>query len=102
MQDNINPQVRKFIENNYLFGEESTSLKDNDSLRDAGLIDSTGILELVGFLESKFDIQIQDAEIVPDNLDSIAAISSYVSAKQAKGITTASQTVKESLTADRR
>ena len=36
------------------------------------MIDSTGILELVAFLETKFDIQMSDAEIVPENLDSIA------------------------------
>jgi acyl carrier protein len=83
MQDSIERKVREFIENNYLFGDNSGTLKDNDSLREAGLIDSTGILELVAFLESSFDIQIQDAEIVPENLDSIAAIVTYVGAKGA-------------------
>lgn len=86
MQDNVSSRVRKFIEDNYLFGDDSSSLKDTDSLRDAGLIDSTGVLELVTFLESTFDIQIQDAEIIPDNLDSIAGITSYVCAKRVKSI----------------
>jgi acyl carrier protein len=96
MQDNIKREIRKFIESNYLFDEESTSLKDDSSLRDAGLIDSTGILELVGFLESKFDIHVHDEEIVPENLDSIDGIVSYVSAKQAKASVNSPQTVKPS------
>ncbi len=44
-------------------------------------MDSTGVLELVAFLESEFSIQMADAEIVPDNLDSIAAIASYLERK---------------------
>jgi len=93
MRDNVKPQVRKFIEDNYLFAEDSTSLQDADSLREAGLIDSTGILELVTFLESTFGIQIQDAEVVPDNLDSIDAITRYVSAKIAKANETSSRPI---------
>jgi acyl carrier protein len=45
-------------------------------------MDSTGILELVAFLESEFSIQMSDAEIVPDNLDSIGAIAGYVKRKR--------------------
>ena len=46
-----------------------------------GLIDSTGILELVSFLESEFGMAIADADIIPENLDSIAAITAYVERK---------------------
>ena len=84
MLDDIKLKVRDFIEKNYLFGEVSTSLNDSASLLDAGLIDSTGILELVEFLESQFDIRMHDADIVPENLDSIVAIASYVQSKRTK------------------
>ena len=47
---------------------------------------STGILELVAFLENTFAIQMSDAEIVPENLDSIAAIAAYLERKRAVGI----------------
>jgi acyl carrier protein len=84
MEDSFARPIRRFVEDNYMFSEESTSLKDSDSLRDAGLIDSTGILELVTFLETTFDIQIDDADVIPENLDSIAAIAAYVAMKRAK------------------
>jgi acyl carrier protein len=92
VQESIKLRVRKFIEDNYLFGEDSTSLEDADSLIEAGLIDSTGILELLGFLELEFGVQILDEEVVPDNFDSIVTITSYVSAKRAGGIEAFSQT----------
>jgi acyl carrier protein len=74
-------QIREFIENNFLFREDVASLSDTESLLDAGLIDSTGILELVAFLEERFAIRVADAEIVPDNLDSIRKIVAYVDGK---------------------
>ena len=64
-----------------MFREELDSLPENASLLDAGIIDSTGVLELVCFLESQFAIEIADDEMLPENLDSIAAISAYVQRK---------------------
>jgi acyl carrier protein len=79
--DNVLARVRAFIEENFLFRSDVSELSDSDSLLENGVMDSTGILELVAFLESDFSIQMTDAEIVPDNLDSIAAISTYLERK---------------------
>ena len=73
--------VRKFVEDNFLFREDRASLSDAESLLEAGLIDSTGILELVAFLEQQFQIRMADADIVPENLDSIKTIVVYVESK---------------------
>lgn len=81
--DNILDDVRSFIEENFLFRDARARLSDNDSLLESGVMDSTGVLELVAFLESRFPIQMADAEIVPENLDSIASIASYVRRKLA-------------------
>jgi acyl carrier protein len=80
-QAEIERQVRQFIEDNFLFREDGAALAAGDSLLEAGLIDSTGILELVAFLEGEFGIAVADAEIVPENLDSIATIVAYVATK---------------------
>ena len=53
------------------------------SLIDNDLVDSTGILELVGFIEKRFEMKVEDREIVPANLDSVARIVGYVGRKQA-------------------
>jgi acyl carrier protein len=81
MHHDINATVRRFIGENFMFREELDSLPENASLLDAGIIDSTGVLELVCFLESQFAIEIADDEMLPENLDSIAAISAYVQRK---------------------
>ena len=75
--------MRAFIEENFLFREDMSGLSDSDSLLENGVMDSTGILELVAFLESEFAIQMSDAEIVPENLDSVAAIAAYLERKLA-------------------
>jgi len=80
----IEQKVRQFIEDNFLFREDRAALSASESLLEAGLIDSTGILELVAFIESEFQIQMADADIVPANLDSISTIVAYVASKQAK------------------
>lgn len=81
MDANISGRVRAFIEENFLFREDISDLADGESLLESGVMDSTGILELVAFLEAEFAIQMADAEIVPENLDSITAITSYLERK---------------------
>ena len=86
MNQDILKRVRAFIEENFLFRADVSDLADTDSLLENGVMDSTGILELVAFLESDFSLQMSDAEIVPDNLDSIAAIAGYVERKLTKAM----------------
>lgn len=81
MDDTVLGRVRAFIEENFLFREDLSHISDADSLLENGVMDSTGILELVAFLESEFSLQMSDAEIVPENLDSIGAIAGYVKRK---------------------
>lgn len=72
--------VRQFIIENFLF-EESSILKEDTSFLESGIIDSTGVLELVTFLEEKFRIKIEDDELVPENLDCIANVVSFLGKK---------------------
>ena len=86
MDSAIHGRVSGFIEENFLFRAGGAQLADTDSLLEGGVIDSTGILELVAFLESEFPITMTDAEIVPENLDSVASITRYVERKLATAI----------------
>ena len=82
MQQDISLAVRRFIRDNFLFREDLDSSADEASLLEAGVIDSTGVLELVAFLETEFGIEVADDEMLPENLDSIRAIGSYVQRKR--------------------
>jgi acyl carrier protein len=77
----IKAQVRTFITGNFYVADPS-ALADGASLLDQGIIDSTGVLEVIGFLESTFNITVEDAEMLPDNLDSIERIAGFVLRKQ--------------------
>jgi acyl carrier protein len=81
MRADIAQTIRSFINDNFCFRDDTSSIKADESLLEAGLIDSTGILELVSFLENEFALVIADADIVPENLDSIAAITAYAERK---------------------
>ena len=73
--------IREFIVENFLFGD-ANGLEDDSSFLENGIIDSTGILELVEFLEEEFLITVEDEELVPENLDSIANVVKYLTNKQ--------------------
>jgi acyl carrier protein len=73
--------IRTFITTNFYVAEGTPLLVDS-SLLDTGVIDSTGVLEVISFLETEFGIQVADAEMVPDNLDSIGSLVAFVERKR--------------------
>jgi acyl carrier protein len=76
----IEPKIRAYIAKNFLFGD-SFPYTDQDSLLEKGIIDSTGVLELVGHIQETFNIKVEDDELIPENLDSVRAIVSYIARK---------------------
>ena len=75
-------EIRRFVIDNFLFGQKGDSLRDDESFLDSGIIDSTGVLELVGFLETRYGIAIADHELIPDNLDSVSKVARFILAKR--------------------
>jgi len=76
----IQEDIRAFIIDNYLFGED-LGLKDDSSFLDGGILDSTGIMQLVAFLEETYSIVIENEELVPENLDSINKVAAFIERK---------------------
>jgi acyl carrier protein len=79
----MNPRdrIRAFVIESFFVDDFS----DEDSFLRNGIIDSLGMLELIAFLEKEFGIKITDAELVPDNLDSLARVCAFVERKRAVG-----------------
>ena len=80
MMDTKVQQIRTFIVETFLFGDDST-LQDDTSFIQNGIIDSTGILELVNYIEQTYNIKIQDSELIPENLDSLNNIGKFLDQK---------------------
>ena len=76
----LKQQLREFVTSNFYVADAS-ALADDASLLEHGIIDSTGILELVFFLETTYGIAVDDKEMIPANLDSIAKVAGFVGRK---------------------
>jgi acyl carrier protein len=76
--------LRAFIVENFLFGDDSApfAFSDDDSFQERGIVDSTGILELVCHLQEEYAIDIADDELVPDNLDSLSKVAHFIQRKR--------------------
>ncbi|MEC4686300.1 MAG: acyl carrier protein [Nitrospirota bacterium] len=79
----IGQELRRFVVDNFLFGQKD-GFMDDDSFLENGIIDSTGVLELVAFLEKKYQIGIEDEDLVPENLDSIINLVRFVKTKMSR------------------
>lgn len=77
----IQSDVRNFVADNFLFGEDPASLQNDDSFLETGIIDSTGVLELVAFIEDQYSVEVDDDELVPENLDSIDRLINFIETK---------------------
>ncbi|MNB74460.1 D-alanine--poly(phosphoribitol) ligase subunit 2 [compost metagenome] len=81
-QNEIMLTVKGHLLNHVLFGYAEEDLDPDSSFLELGILDSTGIMELVSMIESHFDVEVLDSEIIPENLDSLRCIAAFVWGKQ--------------------
>ncbi len=79
----IKRKVWEYVVDNFLMGSGGDEIGDETSFLEQDILDSTAVLELISFLEETFGITVADEELLPENLDSLAAIEVYVQRKQA-------------------
>jgi acyl carrier protein len=78
----IEQTIRNYILENYLFTDDQSALSSSDSFMEKGIIDSTGILEVIFFLEDELGVKVEDHEMIPENLDSVDNIVTFVNSKK--------------------
>lgn len=74
-------RIRIFLFDNYVFGYDENEFTNDSSFMEFGVLDSTGIMELLAFIETEFTIEVLDAEILPENMDSVNCVSHMVARK---------------------
>ncbi len=75
--------VKEFLtEQKYIKSAEV--IDESESLLERGIIDSVGVLNLISFLEETYGINIDEDDLMPENFDSLSAISSYVNRKNGR------------------
>jgi len=77
----IKDKIRSYILENFLFTDDQSELNDDDSFMDQGIIDSTAVLELIFFIEEEFGVKVDAEEMIPDNLDSVNKVTSFIERK---------------------
>ena len=80
MQD-IKNLVRKFLLDNFVMGG-NVVIADDTSFMKGHILDSTGFIELILFIEESFGVKVDDAEMLPENFDSLLNIEGYVERKR--------------------
>ena len=83
MSQEIEKPIRDFIASRLLYSKDGFTYPDDASLLREGIIDSLGVVELVEFLQGQFAIKVEQAEVRPDNFDSVAKMAAFVRRKQA-------------------
>ncbi|MEI6290623.1 MAG: acyl carrier protein [Chloroflexota bacterium] len=73
-----NETIREFITTEILHGTLTAPLNDQDPLIETGIIDSLGVMTLLAFLENKYEIQMPGDELVPENFETVSAITALV------------------------
>jgi len=79
----VKSEIRHFIVENFLYGQDDNTLGDDVSFMESGIIDSTGVLELVSFVQNKYKIRVSDEELIPTNFDSLKLLVSFIEKKSA-------------------
>jgi acyl carrier protein len=78
----VQERVRGFVLE-YFYVSDPAELTDEISLIDTGFVDSTGMMEIILFIEGEYAIHVEDHETIPENLETIARIATFVARKQA-------------------
>ena len=81
-ESELKSNIKTFIVNNFLFGMDDNLLGYDDSLLEKGIVDSTGVLELIAYIEQNYMMKINNDELVPENLDSLDNIASFIFRKK--------------------
>lgn len=77
----VQQEIHNYIVEKILFDDEK--ILDVDlSFQASGILDSTGLLELITFIEEKFNIEISDHELIPENFDTLRKVSSFIQSKR--------------------
>lgn len=75
-------RVVQFLKNTFFVDD----IADDASFLRSGIIDSSGVLELVQFIEEELGVRVSDADLVPENLDSVTAVVAFADRKRAAAL----------------
>jgi acyl carrier protein len=76
--DEIREQIREFLVMNFRYDGENFEVGDDTSLLGSDTLDQTGVLELVLFVEEAYGFDVDEADLTPENFDTVNNVTAYV------------------------
>ncbi|QDT35922.1 acyl carrier protein [Stratiformator vulcanicus] len=77
----VRESIRAFVYEQFPLARQQ-QLSDDASLLQNGLIDSLGTLDVVAYIETEFDLILDDEDLVSDNFESIDKLVEFVISKR--------------------
>lgn len=71
-------KIKQFIVEEFMPDVEVADLESDYDLLEGGVVDSLGLLKVVAWLETEFDIGVDDAELGPESFRTVDAIKAFV------------------------
>lgn len=78
----IHEEIRAYVLEALLPGEDASNLQDDDDLLDTGILDSVALVSMILHLEQTYGIELAREEVVPEHFASVSAIAEFVESKQ--------------------
>lgn len=76
-------KIKQFIVEEFMPDVPAEELDADFDLLTGGVVDSLGLLKVVAWLESEYDIGVDDSELGPDSFRTVRAIHEYVEREKA-------------------
>lgn len=85
MEESIKQEIKSFIVQEFHIKEPSAITDEMNLLEfgpDSGLFDSLGVLSLIGFLETNFQISLDEKDLQREHFSTVRSMAALVSRKK--------------------
>jgi D-alanine--poly(phosphoribitol) ligase subunit 2 len=76
--DETTQKIKQFIVDEYMPDVSVDELDSDFDLLTGGVVDSLGLLQLVAWLETEFDVTVDESLLGPESFRTVDAIKEYV------------------------
>jgi acyl carrier protein len=80
----VQQEIYEFIVSELVSGQGPDAITPDEDLIKRGIVDSLGVQQLVDFCESRYRIRVADADLVPENFQTLRQLADFVDRKQAE------------------
>ena len=76
--DETTLKIKQFIVDEFMPDVSVDELDSDFDLLTGGVVDSLGLLQLVAWLETEFDVTVDESQLGPESFRTVDAIKTYV------------------------